>query len=71
MNWDKKDHIISGIYQGVAYAGRVRKSQQKKMGEIHHTIDLFEPIYIDDTRYDSITVDDLPILSTDRPRLSA
>lgn len=71
MNWDKKDHIISGIHQGVAYAGRVRMSRKQSSGEIHHTIDLFEPIYIDDTRYDSITVDDLPILSTDKQRMSA
>lgn len=59
MNWDKSGHIISGIYEGVAYAGRVTNSSARTNGEICHTIDLFEPIYVGGERLNKITVSDL------------
>ncbi len=70
MNWDRNGHIISGMYEGVAYAGRVTNSRAKSGGEIQHTIDLFEPIYVDGKRHDKITVNDLFVLPN-RSRMSA
>lgn len=59
MECDRNGHIISGMYEGISYAGRVINSRVKSGGEVQYTIDLFEPIYIDGERHDRIKVSDL------------
>lgn len=71
MDWDKTDHIISSLYQGVAYVGRVVKSRKKGTGDVQHFIDLFEPIYVDNKKYESIVVDDLITITAETPKMSA
>ena len=71
MSWDKTGHIISSLYQGVAYAGRVTSSRRKNTGDIHHVIELFEPIYVNKKKYESIVVDDLITITPESLKMSA
>jgi len=71
MDWNKKGHIISGFYEGVAYAGKVASSYKESGGQVRHSIDLFESIYIDDKKFDNIVVNDLLTAPLINNRLSA
>jgi len=71
MDWNKKGHIISGFYGGIAYAGKVVSSYKEFDGQVRHIIDLFESIYIDDKKLDNIVVNDLLTAPLSNNRLSA
>ena len=59
MKWYRKNHIVSGFYDGVVYAGRVTDSFKMPDGQVQHRIALFEPIRVNEQILDEITVDEL------------
>lgn len=58
MKWDKRGHIISGIYEGVSFVGTVKNSR-KVSSRIVHDVELFDIIFVDGKPLSTITIDDM------------
>lgn len=58
MSWNKTGAYISGVYNGVAYSGRVRDSRVCLGGAVEHWVDLDEPIRFQGTERTRIFVRD-------------
>ena len=65
--WNRKDQIISGVYLGqFPYQGIVHSSRVKFGGEVQHTVDLLDPIFVFGSERFTILVNENEKFSVDK-----